>query len=184
MTPFHLMRTLCLTLAIVAFARPVQARLGESEAESQNRYGAPKPELIGPQEKPLLEGAKQLAYSFEGWRIRVAFLNDAAVRVEYLHIPESGGLKKMSDKEVQGILEAEKGRFSWREEKARTGYKELNALKTMFEGRKWERSDHAEAKLAGEVVLTVQSREVDDYEKKLAKQAGKKTTPAPNVPKF
>lgn len=180
------MRGLCLTLAIVALAQPANARLGETEAQSQSRYGDPKPELIGPQEKPLLAGAKQLAYGFEGWRIRVAFLNDAAVRVEYLHIPESSGLKKLTDKEVQGILEAEKGRFSWREEKARTGYKELNALKTMFDGRKWERSDHAEAKLAGEVVLTVQSREVDDYEKKLAKQAGKpgKTTPAPNVPKF
>ena len=29
---------------------------------------------------------------------------------------------------MKAVLEAEKGKFAWREERARTGYKELNAL--------------------------------------------------------
>jgi hypothetical protein len=163
------------------------ARLGENEAQSQARYGEPRPELIGADEKPLLEGAKELAYKFEDWRIRVAFLNNVAVRLQYIHIPDASGLKKITAAEAESILEAEKGKFAWREQKARTGSKELNALKTMFEGRRWERSDHAEAKLEAERVLTVQAREIDDYEKKTARQSGKgnaKATPPPKLPKF
>ena len=60
-------------------------------------------------------------------------------------------------------------------------------MKSLFEGRRWERSDHAEAKLEGERVLTVQSREVDEYEKKQTRPSGKanpRATPAPKVPKF
>jgi hypothetical protein len=173
----------------VAFILSVsaQARLGETEAQSDVRYGPSKPELIGAGEKPLLEGAKEAAYLFEGWRIRVAFLKDAAVRLEYLHVSDGSGPKKITDKEIETILDAEKGRFSWREEKARTGSKELNVLKTIFEGRRWERSDHAQARLAGDMLLTVQSREVDDYEKRVGKQTGKqpgRATPTPGVPKF
>jgi len=176
-----------LFVAAVAGSNSASARLGENEAQSQMRYGEPKPELIGADEKPLLEGAKELAYKFEEWRIRVAFLNNVAVRLQYIHIPDASGLKKISDAEAESILEAEKGKFSWREQKARTGYKELNALKSLFEGRRWERSDHAEAKLEGERVLTVQSREVDEYEKKQTRTSGKanpRATPAPKVPKF
>ena len=179
---------LSLFLVVLIFSADIAlARLGETEAQSQARYGEPRPELIGADEKPLLEGAKELAYQFEGWRIRAAFLNNVAVRLQYIHMPDASGLKKITDVEAESILEAERGKFTWREQKARTGYKELNALKAMFEGRRWERSDHALAKLEGERVLTVQAREVDDYEKKLARQSGKgdpRATPAPKVPKF
>ena len=122
-------------------ALPADARLGETEAQSSARYGASRPEFIGPEEKALLEGAKQHVYYFEGWRIRVAFLDDVAVRMEYIHIPDQAQPQKITEKEVETILEAEKGKFNWREIKPRTGYKELNALKTAFEGRQWKRSD-------------------------------------------
>ena len=38
----------------VLSAAPASARLGETEAQSQARYGAPAPELAGPQDKPLI----------------------------------------------------------------------------------------------------------------------------------
>ena len=184
----HALVRFVLLTTIVIFSRDIAvARLGETEAQSQARYGEPRPELIGADEKPLLEGAKELAYQFEDWRIRVAFLNNVAVRLQYIHMPDASGLKKISDAEAASILDAEKGKFAWREQKARTGYKELNALKAMFEGRRWERSDHALAKLEGERVLTVEARDVDDYEKKLARQSAKgnpRATPPPKVPKF
>ena len=86
------------------------------------------------------------------------------------------------------MLEGEKGKFAWREEKPRTGYKELNSLKALFEGRQWERSDHARAALKAELLLIVESREAADLENKFSKGAGKpgKATPsgAPGVPKF
>lgn len=171
--------------ALAFSAVSASGRLGESEAQSQSRYGAPVAELIGAQEQPLLTGARELAYSFQGWRIRVAFLNGAAARLEYAKIPEGGVPKKLTEAEVQTILEAEKGNFRWREEKPRTGYAGLNALKTAFEGRLWERSDHATARLKYELVMVVDSREVEAYEKKQARSGGKApATPAPGVPKF
>ncbi len=172
-------------LVLWCLAPSLSARLGESEAQSQARYGAPGADLVGAQEQRLLPGAKELGYSFQGWRIRVAFLNGAAARLEYVKIPEGGALKALTDEEGQSILEAEKGAFRWREEKPRTGYAGLDALKTAFDGRLWERSDHAAAKLKGGVVIVVDAREVDAYEKKQAKGGGK-TAPATSagVPKF
>lgn len=167
---------------LTALAAPAFARLGETEAQSRTRYGEPKPELIAPTDKPLLEGANEIVFGYEGWRVRAAFLNGVAVRMEYVHIPEGGLPKKFTQVELDSILDAEKGAFRWREEKPRTGYAGLNALKTALEGRHWERSDHATAKLALELVLTIDSRDVEAFEKKRAKLPAK-ATPA-GVPKF
>ena len=64
----------------------------------------------------------------------------------------------------------------------------MNALQTLFEGRVWERSDHALATIKANVVMVLESREADALEKKLAKQLAK-TRPgvapvAPPPPKF
>ena len=157
---FVFVATILLSVALAS------ARLGETESQSQARYGAPVPELIGPQEKPLLEGARELAYKYEGWRIRVAFLNGQATRLEYVHIPDAGGLKQITEPEAEAILDAEKGTYRWRELKPRTGNSGLDALKTAFEGRMWERSDHAKAALKMKLALVIDSRDVDAYEKK------------------
>jgi hypothetical protein len=174
---------LVVLLSFLFTATRASARLGETEAQSEARYGAPVDGLIGPQEKPLLDGAKQLAYNFQGWRIRVAFLNGGAARLEYVHIPDASGLKQITDPEAEAILDAEKGAYRWREIKPRTGNAGLDTLKTAFEGRTWERSDHAAATLKMKVALVLQSRDVEPYEKKHGREAGK-TTPAPQLPKF
>ena len=74
-----LIRSLLLTLSLCA-AMPVWARLGDTEAQSQARYGAPAPapELAAPGDKPLLPGAKEVIYSFGGYRVRAAFVNNMA----------------------------------------------------------------------------------------------------------
>lgn len=174
--------SICAALAL--FPAQVSARLGETEAQSQARYGAPAPELAAPTDKPLIEGAKEVIYHFQGWRIRVAFLNNLAARMEYAHVPENGAPKQITEEEVTAILAAEKGTFSWREEKPRTGYRELNALKTLFEGRQWERSDHATANLKLNLLLVLEAREVAAHEKKLARQPKSTPTAKPAVPQF
>lgn len=176
--PFVLISLLALTLT-------AQARLGETEAQSKARYGDPNPDLIGASDKPLLPGATEQAFLFQDWRIRAAFVNGATVRIEYIHVVD-GAPKKLSAAEIETILDAEKGeRFSWREQKPRTGSKDLNALKTFFEGRTWERSDHAEAKLIAELLLVLETRDADRLEKKLASQGGKTPgKPASKVPGF
>jgi hypothetical protein len=170
--------SLVAALAMLSVIPSATARLGETEAQSQTRYGAPKPELIGASEQPLMVGAKEAAYESSGWRIRVAFVNGVAVRMEYAKIPDASGLKKLTDDEVQTVLQAEKGTLSWREEKPRTGFAGLNQLQTALEGKVWERSDHAMARFKAGLILVVESRNADDLEKKQAKQAAKSTPAA------
>jgi hypothetical protein len=170
------------------FAEQAQARLGETEAQCQARYGVPDPGLIGANEGPLMAGSRELAYNYQGWRIRAAFFNGTVIREDYVKIPDAGGLKKIEEAEVLAVLDAEKGTFNWREEKPRLGNDGLNALKTVFDGRTWQRSDHAVAKFKAGLVLVVETHEAEAVEKRLAKQGGKapaRTGPAnPNLPKF
>ena len=173
-------RITILLMSAMSAAPALHARLGETEAQAEKRYGMPTPSVIGADEKPLMAGAKEVIYTFEGWRIRAAYVNNATVRIEYVHLPP----KALTDAEIKAVLDAEKGRFAWREEKPRTGYKELNALKTLVDGRVWERSDHAQAKLKANLLLVLETRDAEAIEKKLAKGLGKDPAKPVAVPKF
>jgi hypothetical protein len=170
------------------FTGGAQARLGETEAQCEARYGVAVPGLIGANEGPLLAGSRELAYNFQGWRIRAAFFNGTVIREDYVKIPDAAGLKKIEEAEVLAVLDAEKGTFTWREEKPRLGNDGLNALKAVFDGRTWQRSDHALAKFKAGLVLVVETHEAEAVEKRLAKQGGKAPAKAgatnPNLPKF
>ncbi len=184
------MKTL-LALSLAAFtALPTaDARLGETEGQSQQRYGQPREDLIIQTDKPLMPGAVEKAYEYQGWRVRAAFAGGQCLRIEYAHIPDGAVPKKISDAEIAAILDAEKAKFSWREDKTTKqpgAAGELEkALKGAFSVRKWRRSDHATAELALGVVLKLETRDADETARKLAKQA--KDKPAPNAekpPKF
>lgn len=173
-----------LSILLPTVALPLHGRLGETEAQSQVRYGAPAPELVFPTDKTLLQGAKEITYNFQGWRIRAAYVNGATARIEYVHLPENNAPKLISDEEIRAILDGEKGTFSWKEDKPKLGSNDLNKLKALIEGRKWERSDHAQASLKANLFLTLETREVEGYEKKLAKQPKTGAPAGSGVPKF
>lgn len=166
-----------------------EARLGETEGQSQQRYGQFRDDLTGPNDKPLMPGAVEKAYEYQGWRVRAAFAGGVCVRMEYVHIPEGGAPQKIAEAEIAAILDAEKGKFSWREEKATkqpgaAGEIE-KALKGAFNVRKWHRSDHATAELALGLLIKLESRDAQEIAKKLAKLAKEKpAADAPKVPKF
>ena len=164
-------------------ATPVRARLSETVAQSQARYGAPTPELILPDEKPLVEGVKDSAYRFSGWRIRVAFINGTAARIEYAHLPVGGTLKAITDTEVAAILDAENAGQRWREPKKHsTGDvgKDIGAaIASALAPKIWERPDHATATLMlGNLILRLELPAAAEFEKNhpAAAKAG--------VPKF
>jgi hypothetical protein len=169
----------------------VHARLGETEGQSQARYGQPRDGLLGSADKELMPGSVEKAFGYQGWRVRAAFVNGTCVRIEYAHLPENNVPKQIAEQEISAILEAEKGTFSWKEEKAtkQTGPAGdiEKALKGAFRVRKWNRSDRATADLAAlGHVLKLHSRDADILAKKLAKenQEKGKQPPAANVPKF
>src|SRR5689334_6124954 len=104
---------LCCSFFLLLLLAPssLQARLGETEAQAQARYGAPAPDLIVATDKPLLPGAKEVAYNYQGWRVRAAYVANVTVRIEYAHLPENGVPKQITEAEVKAVLEAEKATF-------------------------------------------------------------------------
>ncbi len=180
-----------LALPILMFiAMPAaEARLGETEGQSQQRYGQPNADLIGPNDKPLMPGALEKAYEYQGWRVRAAFAGGVCVRIEYVHIPKDGLPQKIAEAEMAAILDAEKGKFSWREEKATKQPGAAGEIEKAIKGalnvRKWQRSDHATAELALGLVIKLESRDAQEIAKKLAKLGKEKPAAgATKVPKF
>lgn len=166
-----------------------EARLGETEGQSQQRYGQAREELIGQNDSPLMPGAVEKAYEYQGWRVRAAFAGGVCVRIEYIHIPQNGVPQKITEAEMAAILDAEKGKFSWREDKATKQPGAAGEIEKAIKGalnvRKWHRSDHATAELALGLVIKLESREAPEIAKKLAKLAKEKPAAgAPKVPKF
>ena len=185
-------RTLAAILVATAFVSPISAlaRLGETEAQSQARYGEPVEGMVGADEKPLMPGAIERAYNFQGWRVRAAFAGGTTVRIQYVHI-ENNAPKKLSEAETKTLLEAEKGKYSWREERSKNvgiAAELEKAIKSGFNLAKWERTDHAKAELVVGVAMQFETRDADTLEKKLAKTAAAQKPaagkPAPPLPKF
>ena len=188
MTTSALLRTASVLLASF-LACTAHARLGETEAQAQTRYGVPVEGMVGGDEKPLLPGAVERVYNFEGWRVRSAFVSGVTVRIQYVHI-ENNAPKKLEEAQIKTLLEAEKGKFSWREARSKqAGYAQAfeKLLKAVASLNKWERTDHAEAELVVGIAMQFSSRDADDLEKKLAKTLPRQpagATPGAKVPKF
>ena len=106
-----MMRHLILGAVLVAGALECQARIGETEAECQQRYGKPVNQAMADM-MPILNGAVNHSYSYQGWNIRVAFVNGKAVRVYYSKL--SAPMEIKAD-EVKAILEGEANGGKWEE---------------------------------------------------------------------
>ncbi len=181
-------------LAAILCTVTAHARLLETEGQSQLRYGQPREDLAAPNDKPLMPGSVEKSYEYQGWRVRAAFVGGYCHRIEYAHLPVDGQLVQITDPEVAKILEAEKGSFSWKEEKSKTPL-ELKGLekglKQAFKINKWMRTDKAKAETALGLVLKIESRDAEDIEKKLAKlpkppaaPGAPAAAPKPVIPKF
>jgi hypothetical protein len=191
------------TTMLAGSSLPAQARLGETLGQSQARYGLPREDLLGPQDKPLLAGSVEKQYLFEGFRVRAAFVEGRCLVVEYAHIPENSVPKQFTDAEVKAILAAESGLDEaklanlpkdkqqeqqyrrWREEKI----KDKGAVGDIAKGfkdalklNKWTRADGAIAEYALGLVVKVSDRNADDWAKKFAREAAKKPPGTPGAP--
>jgi hypothetical protein len=91
------------------------ARLGETEAECQQRYGAPMQTKLDPLTySPMFDGAICHTYQYQGWTIRVAFINDRAVRINYSKFLTKDVKPAIQDDELLAILSGEAGGGQWR----------------------------------------------------------------------
>lgn len=141
------------------------ARLGDTRAQAEARYGLPKKPMPVGIERVLIEGATQSTFEFQGWRIRCAFLRatdnqEYVVREEYTKlwnsaVMKAGGKPSIADFECAAILEGEAGADGWTEKRAGDLGKDLTATLanqfvhvTGLSGKIWLRKDDARACLA------------------------------------
>jgi len=111
-----------LALGVLAITQCIcHARLGETAIQCADRYGPPKKDTftkIEEKNSPLLKGAIEHTYLYQGWKIRAAFLtlDGPAVSMEYHKISSAGVNSQLQDNEIEAILkgEAPEG-TSWRQ---------------------------------------------------------------------
>ncbi len=101
-----------IVLVMIIVASPIStfARLGETEAECLNRYGKSATTFA-----PLLDGAINREYNYQGWRIRAAFINGKAVRLEYRRTGKTAESPRIQPDEAQAVLAGEAGEGQWKE---------------------------------------------------------------------
>jgi hypothetical protein len=113
-----------LVLMVLTLTSPAFARLGDTRDQAEVRYGLrhqPLPRIGG----ELVEGARELQFDYQGWRIRCALLlasngKEYVAREEYRKIwhgevMKNGGVIQIRDLERDAVLAGEAGpQFFWK----------------------------------------------------------------------
>lgn len=97
---------LALVAALSLAVREAAARLGETVEQCNQRYGPPR---ASSSLSPILAGAPNRQYNYQGWRISAAFLRGQAAKLRYSKL-NSG---KIEEDEFQAILRGNAGGGSW-----------------------------------------------------------------------
>ena len=142
-----LFATVCLLVHLTNFSSAF-ARLGEDEIQCEERYGFAKKEFVANDKTfPLItgEGAITRTYLYQGWRIRIGFLDGVAVREEYWKVTAPGRSASIADFETTAVLEGEKGVGVWQPKgtKLMTNITQMlqDQLLKGLSGTVWVRSD-------------------------------------------
>lgn len=103
---------LILFLVCLSFPTVTFARLGDTVDVSEKRYGKP---IINPADKvnPVMKNVRNESYSYKGWRIRAAYINDHVVRIQYVRESKPDISPLLQDYEIQAILKAEAHGGTW-----------------------------------------------------------------------
>ena len=171
MKPFMLMWMMAVLPVVTA-----QARLGETPAQCQTRYGAPLADPTGAgAQVPLIPGAPHALFFHEGWVIRVAFLDGLVAAQSYCKVELDPGHGAILDEEFAAIRKAEAGGRKW--ERSSFEIDEIrivqgNGPPTQIpppyeKGGSWNRADGATAFLLfGRRSVVVETREAAARRKK------------------
>ena len=142
---------------------------------------------------PLLEGAIHHTYTYEGWRIRVAFVppDGPAVRMEYSKIITAGVNAVIQDYELQAIMTANTAPgITWKEIMYNNPESPNKGLGKIAEGyfagafgqKMWRRSDGAILWLRSNIIVRLELPAAHEYETKL--KAEKEHKARESVPQF
>jgi hypothetical protein len=168
-------------------------RLGETADQFAARYGAPNDSPGLDKNFPVLQDAIHHTYTYEGWRIRAAFLgpDGPAVRMEYSKIVKGGIDAVIQDYELQAIMAANTPPgTTWKEIMYNNPDSPNKGLGKIFEGyfvgalgqKMWKRSDGAILWLRSKLIVRLELPAAHEYETKL--QAEKERKARESVPQF
>lgn len=130
------MKPLIPLLALLLISISADARLGDTEEKSSERYGSP----VMPRSQKgnrLLSKSKEKNYYYQGWQIRAAYVKGTTCRIRYAKIrakgqPESAAFITLD--EAAAILQAEKGEGTWEEMGGKLRSDLLGQLKGALQG--------------------------------------------------
>jgi hypothetical protein len=133
--------TIHIVLLLHAFLASSVARLGETVAECEKRYGAGEVFETETMDQALshmgrrvslITGAPHKLYNFQGWLIKVAFVDGVSVAEQYTKDSTRSKIR-ITDAELAVILDANKGDGAWAKEE---------------DGNTWIRTDKTIAEIA------------------------------------
>jgi len=118
------MKTLYSLILLLSVAT-AHARLSETEAQCLQRYGPSKTDAATRslmKSFPLLPGAPERSWDYQGWGIHAAFdATGQVIRIRYQKRPKTGANQFIEDFEFKAILEANGGASNWAPHSQPTG---------------------------------------------------------------
>ena len=172
------MKQLYLALVIIAAIalNPTYglARLDETEAQCEQRYGKPQ-DSLSDKSFPILSGAVNRIYQYQGWCISIAFLDGKAAIISYSKSAKAPGGVAIRNDEAKAILDAEGNGGEWK------GSRSFNLFGPVHP-KKWSNTNGSIAYLVGitRAALVVESPKVEEFRKtqpKTPEEQQKECTP-------
>lgn len=153
------------------------ARIDETEAQCEQRYGKPQ-NLLSDKSFPILSGAVNRIYQYQGWCISIAFLDGKAAIISYSKSAKAPSGVAIRNDEAKAILDAEGNEGEW------NGSRSFNPFKRVAHPKKWSNTNGSIAYLVGitRAALVVESPKVEEFKKTQEKTP--KEQQKENIPKF
>jgi hypothetical protein len=176
----------CLTLLFLSslvLSPMAFARLGETIETNQARYGNPV-KNIRDTISPILKAATNKTYHYQGWQIRIGYINDHAVRMFYARLPKSGETQVLKPDEIEAILKAELHGGKWKKMRAGTLFSRTNSGNSSFDHAhlRWVNTNKCLAYSTNRMNLYVEASEAIIWEQSLKNE--KEVQRKENIPKF
>ena len=170
-------------LILCAATDRASARLGETELQCSLRYGKKTMAALD-KSMPILEGGVTETFSYQGWTIRIAFVNGIAVREELMKAKIDPANPYVKDYELEAILAGESEGGTWSDHGRKLEGTHITlAYPSVLYGKTFDRTDGAIGMLRpGGMIVRFDAANVKDLQEQWKKEKDQARKAA--VPKF
>ncbi|MDY0390359.1 MAG: hypothetical protein RBQ88_05475 [Desulfobulbus oligotrophicus] len=133
----------------------------------------------------LLRSALNEAYHYQGWKIRVGYLNGRAVRIAYSRLPQKNVSPQLKDDEIAAVLEAESHGGHWKQLKPASLFSVKNSGNKIFDHApfRWSNNNKCIAYCPmGRMIIYIESPEAVMWEQSIENE--KEVKRKENIPRF